>query len=245
MKLEICAGTWDSAKAAAEGGADRIELCSALSEGGLTPSVGLIKKALSLQHSLKVHVLIRPRSGDFLYTPDEVEMMAEDIRTAVSLGVDGVVIGALTADGQIDVPACKVLVAAAAGVQNITFHRAFDMCADPFAAMEQIIGLGCNRILTSGLSSTAEEGIPTLRRLVEAAKDRIIIMPGCGVSPHNARRILGETGATEIHASARSEVHSLMKYTKADVSMGAAGRDEFSRMETDPALVREIICRCS
>lgn len=240
-KLEICAGTWQSACAAAQAGAHRIELCSALADGGITPSIGLIKQALTLKDRLKVHVLIRPRGGDFVYTPEEVDLMAEDIRTAVRLGVDGVVIGALTPQGEVDIPACQALVQAAQGVQNITFHRAFDMCRDARQALEQIVDLGCNRILTSGLAPTALQGIPMLQSLVQQAAGRLVIMPGCGVGVGNARRILDETGATEIHASARSAVHSTMIYRNESINMGAAGQDEFTRLETDPLVVRQIL----
>lgn len=241
MKLEICAGSWQSAQAAALGGAHRIELCSALSEGGLTPSAGLLRQCLSLHDRLKVHVLIRPRQGDFVYTPQEIAIMADDIRTAVQCGADGVVIGALTPQGEVDLKACQCLIEAANGVENITFHRAFDLCRDPFQSMEQIMDLGCNRILTSGQSRTAFEGIPMLRQLVERSAGRIIIMPGCGVGVDNASRILKETGATEIHASARSAFASSMQYRKDSVHMGAAGADEYSWLETDAHIVHQIV----
>ncbi|MCF0159854.1 MAG: copper homeostasis protein CutC [Bacteroidaceae bacterium] len=240
MDLEICAGTWQSAVAAAEGGAQRIELCSALADGGLTPSVGLIRQAVTLKDCLNVHVLIRPRSGDFVYTEQETEIMADDIRTAVECGVDGVVIGALTPDGDVDVEVCRRLVEAARGVKNITFHRAFDMCRNPESALEQVIALGCNRLLTSGLAPTAETGIPMLRRLVLQADGRLSVMPGCGVGTGNARRILDESGAREIHASARGLVPSVMRYRNESVNMGTPGQDEFSRWETDPQVVRQI-----
>lgn len=240
-QLEICCGTWQSAQAAAVGGAHRIELCSALSEGGITPSVGLLKKALTLKDCLNVHVLIRPRSGDFVYTPDEVELMCTDIRMAVSLGADGVVIGALTPDGDVDTEVCRQLVQAAQGVQHITFHRAFDMCRDARSALQQVISLGCDRILTSGLAPTAQQGIPVLKQLVEWAEGRISIMPGSGVGVCNAHDILQQTGVCEIHASARSTVHSTMRYHNPTVSMGAAGQDEYSRLETDPEIVRSIL----
>lgn len=240
-KLEICSGSWESAYAAAQAGAHRVELCSALSEGGITPSVGLIKKVLTLKPQLKVHVLIRPRSGDFVYTQDEVDVMCSDIRTAIQMGVDGVVIGALTQDGNVDMDVCRKLIEAAQGVENITFHRAFDMCCDAESALEQVISLGCNRILTSGLAPTASEGIPMLRKLVTLAAGRLSIMPGSGVGIKNARPILDQTGACEIHASARSIVHSTMQYHNESVNMGTAGQDEYSRLETDANIVRQIL----
>lgn len=204
--IEVCAGTIGSVLAAHRGGADRVELCSALSEGGLTPSAGMIRMAKECE-GLKVHVLIRPRSGDFVYSIPEVRTMELDILNARQLGADGVVIGALTADGDIDLPVCRRLADAARGM-SITFHRAFDVCRRPYEALEQIISLGCDRLLTSGQASTAEEGIPVLGRLVRQSAGRIIIMPGSGVNPRNALHILRETGATEIHGSFRSSTQT-------------------------------------
>lgn len=197
-----------------------MELCSALSEDGLTPSVGMIRYAKSLE-GLKVNVLIRPRGGDFVYTEAEIACMEEDIRMCRELGVDGVVIGALSKDGDIDIATCKRLVEAAQGM-SITFHRAFDVCRNPEEAIEQIYQLGCHRLLTSGQASTAEKGMPMLKKLVALTNCRMIIMPGCGVNPQNAAMILDETGAEEIHASARSN-------------------RVFGRMETDRLVVKEIV----
>lgn len=217
--VEICAGDFQSAQAAVLGGAQRIELCSALPLDGLTPSAGLIKAARSLE-GIKLHVLIRPREGDFVYDATETDVMLHDIRLAHKLGADGVVIGALTPDGDIDIPTCRHLIEAAEGMQ-VTFHRAFDRCADPHHALEEIITLGCSRLLTSGQAPTAEAGIPLLRELVHQANGRIIIMPGAGITPSNARCILDETGATEIHGSFRSLHNGIMT--------------------TDPNLVRQTV----
>jgi len=148
MELEICTNSYNSALAAQQGGADRIELCVGLAEGGLTPSMGLIKQVAQLS-GLKKHVLIRPRGGDFCYTPDEVAIMETDIRLLKEEGIDGVVIGALNPDGTIDLPTMRRLITAAEGL-SITFHRAFDMCANPEKSLEDIIALGCHRILTYG-----------------------------------------------------------------------------------------------
>ena len=158
---------------------------------------------------MKLHVLIRPREGDFVYDEAEAETMLGDIRLAHQLGADGVVIGALTRDGDIDMPLCSRLIDAAQDMQ-VTFHRAFDHARDPFQALEDIIALGCTRLLTSGQAPTAETGIPLLRQLVLQANGRIIIMPGAGVSPTNARCILDATGATEIHGSLRSLHNGLL-----------------------------------
>lgn len=224
--LEVCAGSIESISAAYKGGAYRVELCSALSEDGLTPSVGMIRYAKSLE-GLKVHVLIRPRCGDFVYTEDEIKCMEEDIRICRDLDVDGIVIGALTRDSEIDIDTCKRLVEAASSDEgsskmNITFHRAFDVCRNPEEALEQIISLGCTRLLTSGQATSAEKGIPMLSKLVKQADGRIIIMPGAGVNEQNAARILDETGAMEIHGSARSS-------------------RVFGRLETDSHIVNKIV----
>lgn len=237
--LEVCTGSVESVIAARDGGAARFELCSALEVGGITPSVGLMRLTREVK-DIAMHVLIRPRGGDFLYNEAEIQCMEQDIIAARDCGADGVVIGALTADGNIDTTTCSRLVKAAQGM-NITFHRAFDMCCDPFRALEEIIELGCNRILTSGLAATAEAGIPLIKRLVTTADGRIMIMPGCGVNATNAARILHETGATEIHASARKSVGSAMLFRHSGVSMGNPDSDEFARKETDTNEVRAIV----
>lgn len=237
--LEVCTGSVESVIAARDGGAARFELCSALEVGGITPSVGLMRLTREVK-DIAMHVLIRPRGGDFLYNEAEIQCMEQDIIAARDCGADGVVIGALTADGNIDTTTCSRLVKAAQGM-NITFHRAFDMCCDPFRALEEIIELGCNRILTSGLAATAEAGIPLIKRLVTTADGRIMIMPGCGVNATNAARILQETGATEIHASARKSVGSAMLFRHSGVSMGNPDSDEFARKETDANEVRAIV----
>ena len=237
--LEICAGSVESAIAARDGGAKRIELCAALEIGGVTPSAGLIAEARKID-GLVLNVIIRPRGGDFLYNEYEVACMLQDIRTCKQLGVDGVVIGALTADGNIDTAICKQLIAAADGM-SVTFHRAFDMCRDASKDLEELIELGCDRVLTSGQAATAQTGIPLLKELVEQAAGRIIIMPGCGVSCANAAAILQATGATEIHASARKSVGSGMIFRHSGVSMGNPDSDEFARKETDVNEVRAIV----
>ena len=200
--LEVCAGNLASVEAAIQGGAERIELCSALSLDGLTPSLGLLRHVRERFSSLRIHVLIRLREGNFVYNNQEVDVMCRDIE-AVLPWADGIVCGALTADGDIDLPAMHRLVTAAQG-RAFTFHRAFDVCRDPFAALEQIIDLGCSRILTSGQQPSAIQGVDLLRRFNERAAGRIIIMPGGGVNPSNARHILDITGCHEIHASCSS-----------------------------------------
>lgn len=237
--LEICAGSVESAVAARDGGAQRIELCAALEVGGVTPSAGLIAEARKVE-GLTLNVIIRPRGGDFLYNEYETACMEQDIHTCKQLGVDGVVIGALTPDGDIDTVLCKRLIAAANGM-SITFHRAFDMCRDPKKALEELIAMGCDRVLTSGQAATAEAGRPLLKELVQQAGRRIIIMPGCGVNSNNAAAILSATGATEIHASARKSVGSGMKFRHSGVSMGNTENDEYARKETCKNEVKKIV----
>lgn len=237
--LEVCVGSVASAIAARDGGAVRVELCSALEVGGVTPSVGLMR-AVRAVDGIAMHVLIRPRGGDFLYDESEVSCMDQDILAARECGADGVVIGALTADGDIDVNVCRRLVQAA-GDMHITFHRAFDMCREPLQALEDVISLGCDRILTSGLAATAEAGMALIAKLVEVADGRISIMPGCGVNSGNAAHILDVTGAVEIHASARRSVGSGMLYRQSGVSMGNDGADEYARKETDMTEVKKIV----
>lgn len=237
--LEICAGSVESAIAARDGGAQRIELCAALEVGGVTPSAGLIAEARKIK-GLVLNVIIRPRGGDFLYNEYEVACMERDICTCKELGADGVVIGALTAEGDIDIAVCKRLISAADDM-SVTFHRAFDMCRDPHKALEELISLGCHRVLTSGQATTAEAGIPLLFELVQQAGERIIIMPGCGVNSNNAAKILKETGTEEIHASARRSVGSGMRFRHSGVSMGNPDCDEYARKETDVDEVRNIV----
>ncbi|MBR0263595.1 MAG: copper homeostasis protein CutC [Prevotella sp.] len=197
--LEVCTGSLQSVMAAVEGGAERIELCSALSLDGLTPSLGLLKTIRSMYPTLKIHVLIRPREGDFVYSEEEVRIMEEDIKASLPYA-DGIVIGALDAEGNIDIETTRRLVAASEG-KPVTFHRAFDVCRDPSAALEQIISLGCQRILTSGQQPKAEQGVSLLKALQQQAGDRLIIMPGGGVNTENARLIIDQTGCREIHGS--------------------------------------------
>lgn len=205
MTLEVCCGDLQSVRAAKEGEAQRVELCQALEVDGLTPSKETMEEAISL--GIPVQVLIRPRKGDFVYNEAEVQLMLRDIRLAKQLGANGVVIGALKPDGSIDEETVRRLVGKAEGL-SVTFHRAFDVCREPLEALEKIIALGCHRLLTSGQAPTAEQGIPLIKKLVEQSAGRLIIMPGAGVNPQNALRILSETGAHEIHGSLRKNGHT-------------------------------------
>ena len=197
--LEVCTGNMASVIAAAQGGAERIELCSALALGGVTPTIGMMKWIRQQYPELKIQVLIRSREGNFVYDKADLEAMLEDIRLSLPYA-DGIVCGALTAEGDIDTKALKLMMESTEN-KPFTFHRAFDRCRNPKQALEQIIDAGCARILTSGQQPSAEQGIPLLRELVQQAADRIIIMPGGGVTTKNARLIIDQTGCKEIHGS--------------------------------------------
>ena len=243
--LEVCCGNLESVDAAVAGGARRIELCADLELDGLTPPMASLRAVKEKYPELIVHVLIRPRDGDFVYSPEEAELMALQIESALEFGADGIVVGCLTADGDVDIDLMEQLVSLVESFNlatelnrsdlchaandshffpnpsrrvSITFHRAFDRCRQPFEALEQIIGLGCDRILTSGQAPTAEEGADTLRKLDRRARGRIIILPGGGVTPENAARILALTGCTEIHASASETVNGKKVTSSAIVS---------------------------
>ena len=205
FQFEICANGVESCVAAQEGGADRVELCAAIPEGGTTPSYGEIQVARRLLTQTRLHVIIRPRGGNFVYTELEAERMLADIGICRKLGVDGVVFGCLTEEGDVDVPLCQRLMDAAKGM-SVTFHRAFDRARNPQEALKDIISLGCDRILTSGQKPTAEEGIPLLKELNVLAEGRIILLAGSGVNEENIQRIQHETGIREFHFSARETV---------------------------------------
>ena len=202
--LEVCCGSLNSVLAAVEGGAERIELCSALSLDGLTPSIGLIQEVRRLFPTLKIHVLIRPREGGFVYSEAEVRVMEQDIHEAVAAGASAIVGGALTSANKLDVKATHRLVVASEGLP-FTFHRAFDLVPDKSAALRRLSELGVARVLTSGGATTAEAGIPVLRQLVQEASSLhphpVTILPGGGVNHHNVQQIIEATGAIEIHGS--------------------------------------------
>ncbi len=244
FKFEICANSVESCLAAQEGGTDRVELCAGIPEGGTTPSYGEIKLARKLLTKTKLHVIIRPRGGDFLYTPLELERMEEDIRICRELGVDGVVFGCLTEEGEIDREANRRLVELARPM-SVTFHRAFDRTADPMKALEDIISLGCNRILTSGQQPKAIDGINLLAQLEKKLKEYplppIQLLAGSGVNEENIRQIFDATGIHEYHFSARVNVVSKMKHYNHEVYMGAKGADESNSLVTSAEKVRNTI----
>ncbi len=239
FKIEICTNSAESVRAAVAAGANRIELCAGMPEGGTTPSYGEIALVRELIPA-GMHVIIRPRGGDFLYSEEECEIMFRDIEMARKIGVDGVVMGCLTANGEVDVEKMQKLMVAA-GDMSVTFHRAFDMCREPYKALEAIEHLGCERILTSGQKASAEEGIPLLKELVNRAR-KVIIMPGCGVNSGNIRKIVEATGACEFHLSARISVGSDMIYRNPAVSMGGTVQvAEYGRDVTSADKVKEAI----
>jgi copper homeostasis protein len=239
MKLEICTDNLISAIAAENSGADRIELCSDINEGGITPSFGMI---VSVRDRLKIdiNVLIRPRSGDFLYSDAEIEVMTKDIELCKKEGMNGIVIGILNSDGSIDTKRTSMLINMAKPM-TVTFHRAFDMCSDPFTGLEEVILTGADRLLTSGQKNGAVEGSGLIRKLEESASNRIIIMPGGGISDMNILSLISTTKATEYHMTARKSIESQMKFRKEGVSMGTIGSDSEFRWKTaDPDMIRRV-----
>jgi copper homeostasis protein len=235
--LEVAANSVASACAAQAGGAGRVELCAALELGGLTPSQATIALARE-RLRIPLYALIRPRAGDFLYDDDECEVMRRDIETCAKLGCDGVVLGALDADGDVDVPRCRALIAAA-GDMGVTFHRAFDLARDPHRALEDVIALGCERVLTSGGQASAMEGAALIRGLVAQSRGRVTVMPGAGVTADNLAALVVATGAREFHASAKRRLASGMRHRPpalADMQAGELRSD----VEQVQALVRAL-----
>lgn len=240
-QFEVCANSVESCIAAQAGGANRVELCAGIPEGGTTPSYGDIVIAREVLTKTRLHVIIRPRGGDFLYSPIEQRIMLKDISNAHRLGADGVVFGCLTADGDIDMLLMRQLMEASQGM-SVTFHRAFDVCRNPQEALEQIIELGCDRILTSGAQSTAEAGIPLLKELQQQAAGRITLLAGCGVNENNIARIAAETGIHEFHFSARENMESEMVHRNEAVSMGGTVLiEEYRRPVTTVVRVKRTI----
>jgi len=238
--FEICVDSVAGVRAAQEAGADRVELCSDLLEGGLTPSLGTMLTARRVE-GIALHVMVRPRGGDFFYNVDEVAAMEADIAAAKSIGADGVVFGVLDTGANIDVALTARLVALARPAA-VTFHRAFDMTPDPFAALEALIDLGIERVLTSGQEPNAFEGAERIAALIRAAAGRIVVMPGGGITERNAARVAAITGAREMHFAARAAAQSPMRFRRADMFMGGELRPpEYERLETDSAGVAAVM----
>lgn len=237
--IEIAVDSTESARAAEQGGAQRIELCSALREGGLTSSLGLVRTVRSAC-TIALFTIIRPRGGDFLYTADEFRAMQEDIRIMGKEGVDGVVFGLLTPDGQVDKERTRALVELARPME-VTFHRALDMTSDPEGALEDVIACGVQRVLTSGGASSAWAGRKRLQTMVQQAAKRTTIVVGGGVRPAQISRLMASTGATEFHSSMRRMMPSPMRYQAKKLNLGEPGMDEFSRNLVLADEVRELL----
>jgi copper homeostasis protein len=238
--FEICVDSVEGVAAAKAAGARRVELCANLLEGGITPSRGMIHRARTIS-GIRLHVIIRPRGGDFLFDDNEFAVMEGDIDTAKAEGVDGVVIGLLTADAKVDVERTRRLIERARPMA-VTFHRAFDMTSDPFAALEILIGLGVDRVLTSGQEESVLEGLPLLAELVRRAGDRIVIMPGGGITARNVDRIVAEARPKEIHFAALEPTTSGMRNRREHVFMGGTLRPpEYDRLVTSAASIRAVM----
>jgi copper homeostasis protein len=237
---EICVDSIEGVTAAKAAGAHRVELCADLLEGGITPSRGMIRRARTIE-GIRLHVIIRPRGGDFLFDDDEFAVMEADVDAAKAEGADGVVIGLLKADATIDVPRTRRLIERARPMA-VTFHRAFDMTADPFAALETLIDLGIDRVLTSGQEETVLEGLPLLAELVRRAGDRIIVMPGGGITARNVDRIVAGMQPKEMHFAALEPVSSGMGERREHVFMGGVLRPpEYDRLATSATTIRSVM----
>lgn len=240
FKLEICVDSLESALNAQVAGADRVELCDNLIEGGTTPSYGTISTVRD-NLSIGLHVIIRPRGGDFLYTDPEFDIMRQDIEICGELGVDGVVFGILHPDGSVDTDRSARLVEIASPMQ-VTFHRAFDMCIDPAKGLPDIISTGASRLLTSGQRDKAAEGADLIKKLVKQAGTKIIIMPGSGLDETNIAAMAIATGASEFHLTGRKVIESEMKFRRDGILMGGfPDIPEFSRKVADPERIKKII----
>lgn len=239
IHLEICIDSVRSARAAQEGGASRVELCDNLLVGGTTPSYGTLKQVRQAI-SIGLHVLIRPRGGDFCYTEDELCVMLDDIRMAKELGADGVVLGVLDPDGRVDTLAAKRLLTAASPMR-ITWHRAFDLARAPEQALEDIIDLGCDYLLTSGQQQTAYAGRELIAKLVRQAAGRIAIMPGGGVQEANIAELRRVTGVCEFHSSGRRVLPSPMQWQRPHLYMGAWQQSEYELAFVDPGRVKAML----
>lgn len=238
--FEACVDSVESALAAQAGGAQRIELCSDLLEGGLTPSFGTLKVARTAL-KIEIMMMIRPRGGDFLYSDLEFQAMQHDVAMARETGADGVVFGLLNSDGTVDVPRTRDLIQQARPLK-VTFHRAFDMTRDPFEALETLIELGLDRVLTSGQEASVIEGLDLIAALIQRAQGRIIVMPGGGITPHNVARVAALPGLREIHFGGGAPVESPMIFRNPRIYMGGVLRPpEYSREIQQPVLVSEII----
>ncbi|MEZ9701970.1 copper homeostasis protein CutC [Vibrio sp. 10N.261.46.E12] len=239
VEIEVCIDNLESLHNALTGGADRIELCSSLALGGLTPSFGMMKQAARIS-SVPVYAMIRPRQGDFIFDDDDMLSMFEDIEACASAGLDGVVLGVLAPNGSIDIPKMQQLADKAHSLKlGITFHRAIDQSSDFQTALEQVIELGCERILTSGLAVNAEQGIDVLTAMVKQADGRIDIMAGAGVNAANAKIIQSTTQVPALHLSGKSTRLSLME-SNSNAQMGHDDVDDYQIPVTDAGKISDV-----
>ena len=236
--FEVCLEGIDGVLAARAAGAQRVELCAALVEGGITPSRATIAEAATLD--IDTMVMIRPRGGDFLYSEAELRVMERDVAYCREQKVAGVVFGVLQADGDVDLEAVARLVDAA-GPLAVTFHRAFDVCRDPVGSMFRLAELGVSRILTSGQEPTVPEGIELIRELIQRSPEGLTIMPGCGITPKNLVEVIEATGAREFHATAFKKAESQMIYRNERVYMGIPGLEDYEREVTSQDVIREFL----
>ncbi len=242
LTFEISIDSVQSAINAERAGAQRVELCAGLTEGGTTPSIGMIK-TVRKHINLQMFVIIRPRGGDFLYTHDEFEAMCNDILEAKKNGADGIVSGALTADGEIDIEKTKKMVELTYPLP-FTFHRAFDMCNNSNEALEQLIEIKVSRILTSGQKQSAESGADLLSEIVKQADERITIMPGAGINVNNIIPLIKKTKATEYHFSGKKSFPSNMVYINKNISMGSSNNiEEYSIIRSDYDIISSVITK--
>jgi copper homeostasis protein len=237
--IEVVVDSVESAVAAEGGGAGRVELCSALVEGGLTPSAGMIAQCRE-RLSIPLYVMIRPRGGDFLYSDGEIEIMRRDIRLARELGADGVVLGLLLPDGTVDRVRTRKLMTHARPL-DVTFHRAIDVARDPLEALDALLAIGVDRVLTSGQAASAAAGAKTIATMVAHAANRLVILPGGGINEKNAAKIVERTGARELHVRGAKEVRSGMKHRSRDISFRAKPLPgDYVNQYTDAARIRAI-----
>ena len=240
ITCEVCVEGVLGALAAEAGGAHRIELCAGLVEGGTTPSIGTVSRTLEAL-SIPTVVLVRPRGGDFLYSPPELEALLRDVEALKEAGAYGIATGVLTAAGAVDMRAMREVIDAA-GPLSVTFHRAFDMTRDPFESLEALVQLGVDRVLTSGQERSVPEGMELIRQLVEAARERISVMPGAGIRKENVQEIIRVTGVKEVHFTGFTTHDSPMAHRNTRPLMGSDRvPGEYERLVTDPDRVREIV----
>ena len=239
---EICVDSIAGVRAAKAAGADRVELCADLLEGGITPSRGMIRRARTIA-GIALNVMIRPRGGDFLFDDDEFAVMQSDIEIAKAEGADGVVIGLLTAGGEVDAARTRELISLVRPL-SVTFHRAFDMTPEPFEAIETLIGLGVDRVLTSGQEATVLKGLPVIVELIRRAGNRIVVMPGGGITSRNVDRIVAAAKPREIHFAALEQAASRMQFHREHVFMGGELKPpEYDRLVTLAASIRSIMAK--